>query len=90
DESPGETVEVDGKKYKEYFGSASEYQKGERKNVEGKKMFVEHKGSLKDTLTEMQEDLQSSISYAGGKDLGALRKVDYVIVKNSIFNGDRD
>lgn len=90
DESPGETVEVDGKKYKEYFGSASEYQKGERKNVEGKKMFVEHKGSLKDTLTEMQEDLQSSISYAGGKDIGALHKVDYVIVKNSIFNGDRD
>ncbi|PTJ86623.1 GMP reductase [Staphylococcus hyicus] len=90
DESPGETVEVDGKKYKEYFGSASEYQKGERKNVEGKKMFVEHKGSLKDTLTEMQEDLQSSISYAGGKDIGALRKVDYVIVRNSIFNGDRE
>lgn len=90
DESPGETVEVDGKKYKEYFGSASEYQKGERKNVEGKKMFVKHKGSLKDTLTEMQEDLQSSISYAGGKDIGALRKVDYVIVRNSIFNGDRD
>ncbi|UEX89247.1 GMP reductase [Staphylococcus ratti] len=90
DESPGETVELDGKKYKEYFGSASEYQKGERKNVEGKKMFVEHKGSLKDTLVEMQEDLQSSISYAGGKDIGALRKVDYVIVRNSIFNGDRD
>ncbi|MDO5374865.1 GMP reductase [Staphylococcus rostri] len=90
EESPGETVEMDGKKYKEYFGSASEYQKGERKNVEGKKMFVAHKGALQDTLTEMQEDLQSSISYAGGKDIGALRKVDYVIVKNSIFNGDRD
>ncbi|AVP36986.1 GMP reductase [Staphylococcus felis] len=90
EESPGETVEIEGKKYKEYFGSASEYQKGERKNVEGKKMFVEHKGSLKDTLIEMQEDLQSSISYAGGKDVDALRKVDYVIVRNSIFNGDRD
>ncbi|MCS4485361.1 GMP reductase [Staphylococcus americanisciuri] len=90
EESPGETVEMDGKKYKEYFGSASEYQKGERKNVEGKKMFVAHKGALQDTLTEMQEDLQSSISYAGGKDIDALRKVDYVIVKNSIFNGDRD
>lgn len=60
------------------------------KNVEGKKMFVEHKGSLQDTLVEMQEDLQSSISYAGGKDVDALRKVDYVIVRNSIFNGDRD
>ncbi|MDM8327827.1 GMP reductase [Staphylococcus felis] len=90
EESPGETLEIEGKKYKEYFGSASEYQKGERKNVEGKKMFVEHKGSLKDTLIEMQEDLQSSISYAGGKDVDALRKVDYVIVRNSIFNGDRD
>lgn len=37
EESPGETVEMDGKLYKEYFGSASEFQKGERKNVEGKK-----------------------------------------------------
>lgn len=90
EESPGETVELDGKRYKEYFGSASEFQKGEHKNVEGKKMFVEHKGSLKDTLVEMQQDLQSSISYAGGKDLKSLTTVDYVIVRNSIFNGDRD
>ncbi|MBO1217711.1 GMP reductase [Mammaliicoccus sciuri] len=90
EESPGETVELEGKLYKEYFGSASEYQKGERKNVEGKKMFVEHKGSLKDTLIEIEQDLQSSISYAGGKDLHSITKVDYVIVRNSIFNGDSD
>ena len=90
EESPGETVELEGKLYKEYFGSASEFQKGERKNVEGKKMFVEHKGSLKDTLIEIEQDLQSSISYAGGKDLQSITKVDYVIVRNSIFNGDRD
>jgi len=89
EESPGETIEKDGKLYKEYFGSASEYQKGERKNVEGKKIYVEHRGSLKDTLKEMEEDLQSSISYAGGRKLDAIRTVDYVIVKNSIFNGDR-
>ena len=89
EESPGETVERDGNLYKEYFGSASEFQKGERKNVEGKKMFVEYKGSLKDTLIEMQQDLQSSISYAGGNNLDSIRNVDYVVVKNSIFNGDR-
>jgi len=89
EESPGETVERDGKLFKEYFGSASEYQKGEKKNVEGKKMLVEHKGSLKDTLIEMQQDLQSSISYAGGNKLDAIRNVDYVVVKNSIFNGDK-
>lgn len=88
EESPGETKVEDGIVYKEYFGSASEYQKGEHKNVEGKKIWVPYKGSLKDTLQEMQQDLQSSISYAGGKDLEAIRKVDYVIVKNSIFNGD--
>ncbi|PAD66814.1 GMP reductase [Bacillus sp. 7586-K] len=89
EESPGRTIEKDGKLYKEYFGSASEFQKGEKKNVEGKKMYVEYKGSLQDTLTEMEQDLQSSISYAGGKRLDAIRNVDYVIVKNSIFNGDK-
>lgn len=89
EESPGETMTIDGKLVKEYFGSASEYQKGERKNVEGKKMYVEHKGSLQDTLTEMEQDLQSAISYAGGTNLDALRHVDYVVVKNSIFNGDK-
>ncbi|WP_026695585.1 GMP reductase [Peribacillus kribbensis] len=89
EESPGVTVEVDGKLFKEYFGSASEFQKGERRNVEGKKMYVEYKGSLMDTLIEMEQDLQSSISYAGGDQLMAIRNVDYVIVKNSIFNGDK-
>lgn len=87
-ESPGKLVEVDGKQYKEYYGSASEYQKGEHKNVEGKKILLPVKGHLKDTLIEMKEDLQSSISYAGGRDLHALTRVDYVIVKNSIWNGD--
>ncbi|GGC78804.1 GMP reductase [Thalassobacillus devorans] len=89
EESPGETYEQDGKLYKEYFGSASEFQKGEKKNVEGKKMYVEHKGSLRDTLLEMEQDLQSAISYAGGTSLDAIKHVDYVVVKNSIFNGDK-
>ena len=89
EESPGETIVKDGKIYKEYFGSASEFQKGEKRNVEGKKMWVEYKGPLKDTLIEMEQDLQSSISYAGGNKLSAIRNVDYVVVKNSIFNGDR-
>lgn len=88
EETPGEVVEQDGQKYKVYYGSASQYQKGQYKNVEGKKLLVPYRGHISDTLREMQEDLQSSISYAGGKELMALRKVDYVIVKNSIFNGD--
>ncbi|WP_179394334.1 GMP reductase [Lacticaseibacillus absianus] len=89
EETPGKQVERDGALYQEYFGSASEYQKGAHHNVEGKKILLPVKGSIKDTLIEMQEDLQSAVSYAGGRDLGALTKVDYVIVKNSIFNGDQ-
>lgn len=83
EESPGKIIEIDGKRYKEYYGSASEYQKGEYTNVEGKKELVLCKGSILDTLTEMKQDLQSSISYAGGKDIDALRKVDYVLLTSS-------
>ncbi|SEN68738.1 GMP reductase [Amphibacillus marinus] len=89
EESPGETVEHNGELFKEYFGSASEFQKGEKRNVEGKKMHVKYRGRLQDTLTEMEQDLQSSISYAGGRHIQAIRNVDYVVVKNSIFNGDK-
>ena len=89
EESPGRTRDIDGKVYKEYFGSASEFQKGTRQNIEGKIEMIAARGKLSDTLVEMEQDLQSSISYAGGRDLDAIRKVDYVIVRNSIFNGDR-
>ncbi|MCA6216069.1 GMP reductase [Ideonella sp. B7] len=80
EESPGQTVEVDGKLFKEYYGSASDFNKGEYKHVEGKRILEPVKGKLADTLREMQEDLQSSISYAGGKQLTDLRRVNYVIL----------
>jgi len=88
EETPGNLISIDGKRYKQYWGSASERQKGAYRNVEGRQMLVPYRGHLADTLTEMQEDLQSSISYAGGKQLSDITKVDYVIVKNSIMNGD--
>jgi len=80
EESPGSTVEVDGKRYKEYYGSASDFNKGEYKHVEGKRILEPIKGHLGDTLREMQEDLQSSISYAGGTQLSDLKRVNYVIL----------
>jgi GMP reductase len=78
EESPGQTVEVDGKLYKEYYGSASDFNKGEYKHVEGKRILEAIKGKLADTLVEMEQDVQSSISYAGGKKLMDIRKVNYV------------
>ncbi|GAD16356.1 GMP reductase [Lentilactobacillus otakiensis] len=88
EETPGNLISIDGKKYKQYWGSASERQKGAYRNVEGRQMLVPYRGHIADTLTEMQQDLQSSISYAGGRKLSDITKVDYVIVKNSIMNGD--
>jgi len=80
EESPGATVEVDGKLYKEYYGSASDFNKGEYKHVEGKRILEPVKGKLAETLIEMEQDLQSSISYAGGTRLMDVRRVNYVIL----------
>ena len=76
--SPGQTVEVDGKLFKEYYGSASDFNKGEYKHVEGKRILEPIKGSLANTLIEMEQDVQSSISYSGGRKLMDIRKVNYV------------
>ena len=80
EESPGATVEVDGRLYKEYYGSASDFNKGEYRHVEGKRILEPVKGQLADTLVEMEQDVQSSISYSGGKKLMDIRKVNYVIL----------
>src|SRR5207249_1260846 len=93
EESPGQTVEVDGKLYKEYYGSASDFNKGEYKHVEGKRILEPIKGKLADTLREMREDLQSSISYSCGRALADLRKVNYVILgggNDQLDGGDGD
>ena len=79
-ESPGKTVEVDGELFKEYYGSASDFNKGEYRHVEGKRILEPIKGHLAETLIEMEQDVQSSISYAGGRKLMDIRKVNYVIL----------
>ncbi|WP_339031058.1 GMP reductase [Spiroplasma endosymbiont of Cantharis nigra] len=85
EESPGANVTVEGELFKEYYGSASEYNKGEKRYVEGKKELIKVRGKLMETYKEMQEDLQSSISYSGGTKLNDIKKVDYVILKTSNF-----
>jgi len=88
EQSPGILLTIDGRNFKQYWGSASEKQKGAYRNVEGKQMVVPYRGDIDQTLTAMEEDLQSAISYAGGRNLLDIRTVDYVIVKSSILNGD--
>ncbi len=85
-ENPGEILTLcdnHGNEYakkKVYFGSASEHNKGTKKNVEGRKILIDMKGSIVDTLDEIEQDLQSSVSYAGGADLSCLPTVKWAVI----------
>jgi GMP reductase len=77
-ESAGSIIETEGGHLKkEYFGSASADNKGEHKNVEGKRILVDYKGNMSRLLYDIKAGVSSAVSYAGGKDLSALRNVKY-------------
>jgi len=79
-DSPAVSTIVNGKTYKQYFGSASEHNKGERKHVEGVMREVPSNGMrYEEKFEEIIQDLQSSISYSGGKDISSLGKAEWGI-----------
>lgn len=81
-ESAGEVIEIEGKRYKQYYGSASEHSKVVNKNhIEGKKVLIDYKGGMDDFVKTLSESLKSSISYAGGKTLDALYGCEMVAIK---------
>jgi GMP reductase len=67
---------INGKKI--YYGSASSHNKGHNSNIEGTLLELESSVSLKDRLSEITQSLQSSISYAGGKNLTCFNSVEYI------------
>jgi len=78
-DSPGNTVTFDGKSYKEFWGSASHYQSNKSSRIEGTKKLIEMKNmTILQYLHYLKECLQSSISYAGGKNLSALKNVHWL------------
>jgi GMP reductase len=82
DESPGSLIEEESKKYKEFWGSASSSQSGKTNRVEGIKKLIPYKNqSIFDKLNDIEESLQSAISYAGGNPntIECLGNVKYVI-----------
>ena len=80
DQSAGNLIEIEDRIYKEYYGSASKYNKNECKNIEGKKKLIQYKGDMNKLLIELKEDLQSSISYIGGKCLKDLNGAECGII----------
>jgi GMP reductase len=82
-DSPAETVLLPGgRKGKKYYGSASAINKGHNNNIEGTVKVIESNHmTYMEKLHEIEQDLQSAISYAGGNELSSLPLVTYKPVK---------
>jgi len=76
-EGAGEIIEIENKSYKQYFGSASYNNTLNDRHVEGKCILVDYKGEMGRLLEKIEDGLKSAISYAGGKDISALRSVTW-------------
>jgi GMP reductase len=65
-----------------YYGNASESAKGHRRNIEGTNLKVVTNGLTISQMCDLIEDsIRSGISYAGGKDLSAFKRVQYSIIE---------
>lgn len=81
DEAPGDTISVNGKQYKEYFGSASSRTREARNStstgqghkttdyIEGASGLVPYRGGVIDVVTQLKHGLQSAMSYVGAHNL---------------------
>lgn len=80
-DSPASVVEINGEFHKAYFGSASYENKKHRNHIEGKLNKIKNNGmTYEQKLKEVMQDLQSSISYAGGQDTSSLTSVEWEYV----------
>ena len=80
-DSPGTVVlGTDGRQYKEFWGSASAHATGKSGRIEGtKKLMLMNNKTILEEMMYIEECLQSSISYGGGKDIACFREVKWVV-----------
>jgi len=95
EESPGEIIEHNGKKYKKYFGSTSKEQKEKHienikndqnylKHIEGVSGSVLYKGSLEDLIEKLKAGISSGFSYSGAKNLTELHaKAKFIAISQA-------
>lgn len=79
DENPGEIIEENGKKYKEFYGMSSSHAMnkhyGEMKNYrssEGRHLKIPYKGPLQNTVNDFLGGLRSTCSYVGVNNIADL------------------
>lgn len=78
-DSPANYDEIRNIKF--YYGSASFYNKGYNKNIEGRLVELPCNNiTIQEKLEEIRQDLSSSCSFLGGNNLNCIRNADYQIV----------
>lgn len=98
DESPGETIIYEGRKFKSYrgMGSIEAMQAGSKDRYfqdmeddinklvpEGISARVPYKGLLKEVMHQIIGGLRAGMGYCGAKDINALKKAKFIRVTNS-------
>lgn len=81
EESPGATLEVDGKRYKRSRGMATTAAAADRNDKdedvhvnEGVEALTPYKGSVEDVVGRLRAGIQSGLSYCGGHTISSARK----------------
>lgn len=98
EESPGETIIYNGRKFKSYrgMGSLEAMQKGSKDRYfqdveddvkklvpEGIAARVPYKGSLKEVIFQMVGGLRAGMGYCGSKDIATLKGARFIRITNS-------
>ena len=93
DESGGEIIEKDGRKYKQFYGMSSETAQlkyyGEKRNYrasEGRTLELPCRGPVSQTLEEILGGLRSAMTYIGAKTLKEVSKRTTFVRVNKQFN----
>lgn len=97
EECAGETIEINGKKFKQYYGMSSDTAMNKRyggvanyRSSEGKTVTVPYKGHVNDTILNMLGGIRSTCTYIGARRIKDLPKcTSFIKVSrqvNTLFN----
>ena len=92
EESSGETVEENGKRYKLFYGMASEHAQkkyngglAKYRSSEGKVRKIPYKGNVSNTVDDILGGLRSAGTYIGASKIKDFPKCStFVVVKNQV------
>lgn len=84
EQSSGQDIYIQEKRYKQYYGSASYNNTRSKKNVEGQCILVDYQGDMKKILLNIDDGIRSAISYAGGLDMEAFQNVKWGVRQNGV------